>query len=116
MAAQGYTIGSLQTFKLASVIANDTAVLPIGFRIDSIDIRNNTANAITGGMRIGTTDTGIDVAVAVAVGANVLVLVPDTTILKRLFSTTTTQTLFLQAVVSWNSASLDIWINGRIVP
>lgn len=116
MAAQGYTLGSLQSFKLAAQVGNDTVVLPVGFRIDSIDIQNTTGNAVTGGIRIGTTDGGTDVAVAIAVAGSVLLLVADTTILKRLFSTAATTTLYVQAVVAWNSASLNIWINGRIVP
>lgn len=116
MAAIGYTTGSVQSFKIAAQTANDTIVLPIGFRIDSIDIQNTNGNAITGGVRIGTTDAGVDVAVAIAVAGNALVLVPDTTILKRLFSTAATTTLFVQAVVAWNSASINVWVNGRIAP
>lgn len=111
-----YAIGEHSCAKIAGQTANDTILLPVGFRIDSIDVFNTTANAITGGLRIGTTDGGVDVLAALAVAGSVIVLAPDTAILKRLFSTSATQTLYVQAVVGWNSANINIWINGRIVP
>lgn len=95
---------------LAATTSNATATVPAGHAIRSIYIRNSTANAVTGGIIIGTTDGGSDVMAALAVGANAIPLVTDALTLKRYFSASATQTLFIQAVVSWNSSSLDILI------
>mgnify|MGYP001612917009 FL=1 len=78
--------------------------------IKHIAIINNSANAITGGLKIGTTSGAVDVAAAVAVGANALTFVLDAALLIRFFSKTVAQTLFLQDVVAWNSANIDVHI------
>lgn len=91
-----------------AVTSNTTFVVPAGTAIESIFIVNTTANAVTGGVRIGTTSGAADVVVAQAVGASAVVHIADAALLKRLFSTSAGQTLFLQAVTSWNSASLNI--------
>lgn len=88
------------------VTANETFVIPAGWGISRLIIANVTANAVTGGIRIGTTDGGADVAVAIAVGANAIIFVDDAAILKHYFSDSAGQTLYAQAVVSWNSAAL----------
>ena len=88
------------------VTANETFVIPAGWGISRLIIANTTANAVTGGIRIGTTDGGADVVVAQPVGAGAIVFVEDATVLKKYFSDTVDQTLYAQAVVAWNSASL----------
>ncbi len=98
----------LYEISLTGVTSNTTASIPANCYIQSIFIKNNTANAITGGLRIGTTDGGVDVVVALTVGANAILVIPAATLLLQVFSTSAPQTLFLQAVVAWNSASLDI--------
>lgn len=100
---------------LDAVTANTTASIPAGWAIDSVYAVNTTANAITGGLKIGTTDGGVDVVAAVALGANFVGHIPDATLLKRLFSTASAQTLYLQAVTLFNSASLNIRIVIRKV-
>jgi hypothetical protein len=90
---------------LTGVASNATLVVPAGYALRDIFVRNTTANAVTGGVKVGTTSGATDVLVALTVGANAFTLgVP----LIRQFSPTATQTLFIQAVVAWNSASLDI--------
>lgn len=94
--------------KLWDVTANATVSIPAGYGIRDIWIINTTANAVTGGVRIGTTDGGSDVVVAQAVGANALVKVANSALLTALFSRSAAQTLYIQAVVAWNSANLII--------
>lgn len=95
--------------KLTGVTGNTTTFIPAGYSIVQIHFVNNTTNAVTGGIRIGTTGGGTDVAVAIAVGASSIVSALDSAVLKKLFSTSAAQTLFLEAVVAWNSANLDIY-------
>lgn len=101
---------SFSTVRLYATAANTTATVAKNAEIKRITIVNTTANAVTGGIKIGTTSGGTEVVVAQAVGANELVVIADASILKRLFSTTASTTLYIQAVTSWNSASLNIYI------
>lgn len=102
---------------LSGAAANTTVVIPGGYAIRDIFMRNTTANAITGGVRIGTTDGGVDVVVALTIGASAFVSVAPAALLLRQFSPTVAQTLFVQAVIAWNSASLDIVITmDRCIP
>lgn len=90
--------------------SNGTFSIPAMYSIESIVIQNTTANAVTGGIKIGTTNGGTEVIVAQAVAGNDLLVVKDATILKNVFSSTVATTLYIQAVTSWNSASLDFYI------
>lgn len=116
MAVSFINLGTAACLKSGALTANGTLSVPPGFCISQIVIENTTANAITGGLRIGTTDGGIDVVVALTVAGNALSIVPDATLLKRLFSTSAAQTLYLQAVTLWNSASLNVWLIGQVLP
>lgn len=100
---------------LLTVTGNTTASIPAGYYIQDIIIENTTANIITGGLKVGTTSGGIDVIVALAVGANALVVIPDVTILQRIFSMSSNTTLYIQAVTLWNSASLNVYFVLRKV-
>lgn len=104
MSSFGAAVSPVALPRLSAVAANATFVLPAGCVLERVYIRNNTANAVTGGVRIGTTDGGVDVVVALAVGANGMV---DTASLLSLLASTAT-TLYIQAVTLWNGASLDI--------
>lgn len=95
--------------------ANFTMSLPIGAIIQQIFINETAGNAITGGIKIGTTSGATDVAIAIAVGANSIQIVSSATILKQVFSTTLTQTLFFQTVTLWNSASVNVEILYRLL-
>lgn len=96
-------------FRCLGVDADYSFVFPAGHMIMGIVIYNRTANAVTGGLDIGTTDGGQEVVAAKAVGASALITLADTDILDRLFSLTDTQTLYLTAASAWNSANLDVW-------
>ena len=85
----------------SAVTANTTFTIPLGFKIDSLIIKNNTANAVT--INIGTTTGGTDVLNGLVVGANVVI---DATLLILFFSTTAGTTLYFESD-NWNSANLD---------
>ena len=84
--------------------------VPAGYAIQYVFIQNTTANAITGGLKFGTTAGGTDVVAAQAVGANAILSVLSADITKRIFSRTAPQTVYFTAVTAWNSASVDIKI------
>jgi lysophospholipase L1-like esterase len=88
--------------------------IPAGAVIDSICFQNQTANAVTGGIRIGTTAGGADVVAAQAVGASAIGHVADSAILKRFFSFTSPQILHVSAVTAWNSASVKFKISWKV--
>lgn len=100
----------------SAITGNSTVIVPAGYSIDRIYIKNTTANAVTGGIKIGTTSGGTDVVNALAIGANYNNIVEDSSIVaKQFFSDTANTTLYLQAVTSWNSASLNITLICRRV-
>ena len=68
--------------------------LPPNAVMREIIIFNTTANAVTGGLKFGTSSGGTDVVAAQAVGASAFTFVSDATLLKRSFSTTAPQQIF----------------------
>ena len=95
---------------IARVQANNadaTITVPAGYMILGLGIENTNANAVTGGVKIGTTSGATDVVTAQAVGANAIIGVADATLLKKLFSMNASQNLFIQAVSSWNGAVVN---------
>ncbi len=92
-------------------------VVPAGFAIRDIFIQETAGNAITDGLKIGTTSGATDVVVAQTVGANSFDFVPVANILLRLFSPSSNQSLFLQDVTAWNGATIDVVITlDRAIP
>lgn len=91
---------------IATISGAVSFVLPAGAFLTGILLGNQTANAITGGLKLGTTLGGNDVCTAIPVAANAFGHVPEALILKRIFSLITPQTIFVDAVTSWNGASL----------
>jgi hypothetical protein len=89
-----------------TLTANTTISIPYSWGIDSITFRNTTANVVTGGIRIGTTNGGNEVVTAQAVGANELIQVLPQDIKIYFFAHNATTTLHIQAVTSWNSANV----------
>ncbi len=85
-------------------------MLPQNCALRDIFIFNTTANAITGGLKFGTTAGATDIVTAQAVAASAFVFVTDATLLKRVFSPTATQQIFFDAVGSWNSANVNITV------
>lgn len=87
-----------------TLTANGQLVLPAGVMIRRIYFRNRTANAVTGGIRIGTSAGGTQVVTAQAIAANAIVSVLPTIENYQAAA----QTLFVEAVTSWNSAQVDV--------
>lgn len=87
-----------------------SVLIPAGAGILQIYVRNTTANAITGGLKIGTSAGADDVVSALAVDAAAFTFVADTALLKRVFSMSLDQTLYFDAVTDWNSANIDIYV------
>lgn len=91
--------------KLDAVTANTTFSVPAGYRLSSLDIVNTTAVAVGTGIRVGTAAGASDVVGATGVGANAIV---TPALAKSLFSLTAAQTLYLEAVTTWDGASLRV--------
>ena len=117
--SQGYTAGSSQNsiiYTTGALPASGTTDIPIptavpaGAYIKMVIIQNTTANAVTGGISIGTTANGTDVVAAQAVGASTIVFVTDATLLKRVFSATAATVLHAAPVTSSNTANLTFSI------
>jgi hypothetical protein len=96
--------------ELNTLAANGTFTVPAGMTIESIVYENTTANAVTGGVRFGTTNGGAEVVTSQAIGANAVGQITDANILLRFFSSTAQQILYIQAVTAWNSASVKFYI------
>jgi hypothetical protein len=90
---------------------NIAAVFPVtGLYKIEVYIYNTTANAVTGGINIGTTSGGTDIASAQAVGANALVLVQDVVNI-----TVAGTALYIETVTAWNSASLSVYAQPTLI-
>jgi len=89
--------------------SNSTVVIPAGYYIEHVCMIGTNANAVTGGIKVGTTNGGVDVVLALAIAGNSLNFVTDALLLKRIFSLTVDTTLYLQAVTGWNSASVNAY-------
>jgi hypothetical protein len=82
-----------------------TIDIPQGARVRAIHVRNKTANAVTGGVKVGTTLGGTDVVAAGAVAASFVgTFLP----LISAVNTAAVRTLYFDAVTAFNSAVLDI--------
>lgn len=66
-----------------TLAANGTIVIPANHMIVGMVVFNSTANAVTGGVKVGTTSGATDVTVALAIGANAFALGAP---LKQVFS------------------------------
>lgn len=116
--ANGYTGGQdFFTVAVTGITANTTTanspVLPAGAYIHNIIIGETAGNAVTGGVKIGTTAGGTDIASAVAVAGNALVGIADASLSKRVFGTgaaPASQQIFFGCVTACNAASLNITI------
>ena len=90
--------------RLVRLTANGTVVIPAGSMLRRIYFRNRTANAVTGGIRVGTSAAGTQVVTAQAVAASAIVSVAPTIENYQAAA----QTLYVEAVTSWNSADVDV--------
>lgn len=94
--------------------ADGTLVIPAYHAIKAIYVDNITANAITGGLDLGSTAGGEEVAAAKAIGANATVSYTPAQILVDLFAVTD-QTLYIYAHTAWNSASIEVVVDCAVV-
>ena len=92
--------------RIATFTANGQIVLPAGVMLRRIYFRNRTANAVTGGIRIGTSAGGTQIVTAQAIAANAIVSVLPTIENYQ----ATAQTLFVEAVTAWNGAQVDVFV------
>jgi hypothetical protein len=92
--------------RLVRLTANGTITIPAGALLRRIYFRNRTANAVTGGIRIGTAAAGTQVVTAQAVAANAIVSILPTIENYQAAA----QTLYIEAVTSWNSADVDVTV------
>lgn len=99
-------------FRYVNQTANFTIPLAAGKALRRVYIAERAGNAVTGGIRIGTTDTGTQIVTALAVGASAMVEITPT--ISALLKTA--QTLYVQAVTGWNSAEIDVVIEYDEVP
>jgi hypothetical protein len=95
---------------LPALAAAGTFVVPAGYILEHIAYANNTANAVTGGLKFGKTLAAADVVAAQAVGANAIGTVTGANVLLRFFSKTVDQTIYIDTVTAWNSATVDIFV------
>jgi hypothetical protein len=103
-----FTPGAVPINGVARKLAQTAAFtidIPQGARVRAIHVRNKTANAVTGGVKVGTTVGGTDVVAAGAVAASFVgTFVP----LISAVNTAAARTLYFDAVTAFNSAVLDI--------
>lgn len=98
---------------LLNITANTTAVIPAGYSILQVIIRETAGGSITGGLKIGTTSGGVDVCAALTVTASSIQAIPNSQLLKSVFSASADTTLYLQAVTLWVAANISIHLALR---
>jgi hypothetical protein len=113
--SQGYTssgnLGTPLVFTTGVQTGTTDIVLgtiPASSGVVSVGITNSTANAVTGGISIGSTANGTQIAAAITCGANCVVLSP---VLAATYSATAATTIHAAAVTAWNSANVAITVN-----
>lgn len=111
--SQGFTPGAnLFAVSKTGITAQDftSLALPAGAYIQGVIVRETAGHNMVGGMKIGTTAGGTDIATGVTVASSGLVSLTDVSLLKRVFSATATQKVSIDANSSWNGASVDVTV------
>ena len=93
--------------------SNGSINVPRGYYIASIVLEETAGNAVTGGLNIATAPAGNDIVSAKALSANQTTYVTDAEMLKRIFSISTSQTIYVEAASAWNSASVNLWVEFK---
>lgn len=84
--------------------ANSSFTLPLRATLLQVVASNNTANAVTGGVKFGSTNGGVDIVAALVVAASIIS--PPATLLLTRFAAA--QQIFFDAVGIWNAANIDV--------
>lgn len=109
-------VGEILTITQFNLATAGSRTLFKGYAIDGLYIQNTTANAVTGGIKIGSTAGNTDVVTTIAVGANADIYVPASALSKSYLSSTGRQTYFVDAVGAWNGANLNIsWHTKKVI-
>lgn len=99
---RGSALAKTAAFTLASVLPEAGTYL-----VKQIVIVETAGNAVTGGIKIGTTSGGAEVVTAQAVGASGQV---NATLAKSVFVLAAAQTFYVDAVSAWNSANINLYV------
>ncbi len=90
--------------------------LPVNTFINAVLIQETAGNAVTGGLKFGTTLAASDIANAVTVAANANVAITDAKLSKRFFPNFAPQQVFVDAVTGWNNANVNLtFIIGQLL-
>lgn len=113
---QGYTPGPNNgTIIFTTGVATSTTDFVIGnlppnAYIQMVVYDNSTANAVTGGITLGSTANATDIATATVCGANCLAQATDAQLVKRAWSKTAATPIHAAAATAWNSANVTITV------
>jgi len=99
----------------ASLAQNVIATVPTGYKIGDLIIRETAGMAVTGGIKIGTTDGGADIAASIDVGANSFIRTPALDLVDAGPFAGDPQQIYIQAVTDWGGANVEIVIGLEAV-
>lgn len=109
--SQGYSLDTpMRSMTIAGQTAAFTMTLPAGAIIRDIIAQETSGASVTGGLKIGTTAGGTDVATGMLLPASTVIITPEVSMSKRVFSATAPQTLFVGAVSSFNSSAVNLTV------
>lgn len=117
--SQGFSAGPdsgtiIYTTGVASSTTNFVVgQLPANAYISMVIYNNTTANAVTGGITLGSTANGTDISTATTCAANCLAQATDAQLVKRAWSTTGSTPINAAAATAWNSANVTITVIYR---
>jgi len=114
---QGFTAGppfgpniTFTTGVWTGTTSFQAGALPPGTYIQHIIAQETAGNAVTGGVKVGTTSGGADVVAALTVNASSLAFVADSALLKRVFSATAAQPIFVTPATAGNNANVTFTV------
>lgn len=105
----GPTLYQMRSVNVVGATTATQIALPQGAFIQHIFVHETSNRAITGGLKFGTTNGGTDIISSIAVSGNSKVHATDSAIATRGFLPGS-QTVYIDAAGSWNSAKADIFI------
>lgn len=94
-----------------TLTANGQLAIPAYVELTRIYMCNRTANAVTGGVRIGTSAGGTQVVTAQAVAGTIDLPISVAPTIGAIAAAA--QTLFIEAVTAWNSAQVDFVVEYK---